>query len=295
MQYPLKNSDITVRDPFVVPFEGKYYMYATRSESCWSAMDGFDVYVSEDLENWSEHIEIYHREEGFFADQNYWAPECYVCNGKFYFIATLGCSDGRKKGIHMFTSDSPTGPFKFEGRLTPETEACIDGTLYAENGKTYVIFSHTLEDVPKGDMCAIELSDDLLSPAGNPFTLFSAADAKWNTIVPFAKDEFGIEGDAYFSDGPFFHRTVDGTLLCVWSSWGEGGYSVGIARSDNGSIFGSWSHDPEVVVADGGHGMLFRTFEGDLKYAMHRPNTFFHEHPYFAPVEEKNNTILIHA
>jgi len=28
-------SDINIRDPFIVPYEGKYYMYGTRGATCW--------------------------------------------------------------------------------------------------------------------------------------------------------------------------------------------------------------------------------------------------------------------
>ncbi|MBT1164738.1 glycoside hydrolase family 43 protein [Bifidobacterium felsineum] len=289
----MRNQDITIRDPYVITHDGKYYMYGTRSFDCWGPMDGWDVYVSDDLENWSEPHEIYHREPGFWADQNYWAPECYERDGEFRLITTLGCSDGRKKGIYLLVSDSPLGPFHFVSRLTPEDEECIDGTVYEENGKAYVVYSHTLEDVPEGDMCARELSSDWRQPVGEGFRLFSAVDAKWNSIVPFAASEFGIEGDAYFSDGPCLYKMEDGTLVMLWSSWGEGGYSVGLARSDNGSILGTWSHDDDLLVADGGHGMLFRTLEGELRFALHVPNTFYKEHPFFAPVEEHDGKLTI--
>lgn len=289
----MKTTDIKIRDPYVLPYQGKYYLYGSRSLSCWGPMDGWDVYVSDDLENWSDPHEIYHREKGFWADQNYWAPECYERDGKFYFVTTLGCSDGRKKGICLFTSDSPTGPFHYVSRLTPEDEECIDGTVYSENGKSYLVYSHTLQDVPEGDMCAIELCEDWSKTVGQPTRLFRAADAKWNDIVPFAQKEFGISGDAYFSDGPYLYRTEDGMLVMLWSSWGENGYSVGLARSNNGSIGGHWSHDPKALIKNGGHGMLFHTFDGELRFACHTPNDFYHEHPCFLPVTDEGDTLTI--
>ena len=35
---------------------------------------------------------------------------------------------------------------------------------------------------------------------------------------------------------------------------------------------------------DGGHGMLFRTPEGELRLALHSPNTHLAERPHFIPV-----------
>ncbi|TCD54103.1 hypothetical protein EJ419_05455 [Alloscardovia theropitheci] len=289
----MKNQEINIRDPFIMTSAGKYYMYGTRSASCWGAMNGWDVYISDDLVNWSEPISIFDKSDDFWADQNYWAPECYERNGKFYLVSTLGSSDGRKKGVYAFVSDHPTGPFSYLAKLTPNHEACIDGTIYEEDGRLYVVYSHTLEDVPEGDMCACEIKDDFSGIKGEPFVLFRACDAAWNSSVPFAKAEFGIDGDAYFSDGPFLYRCNNNELIMLWSSWGSQGYSVGVARSDNGSITGTWSHDNESVVENGGHGMVLKDYEGNIFYVMHAPNDFYHEHPFFAPLTEVDGKLDI--
>ena len=49
----MKLADINIRDPYVLLHEGKYYLYGTRGATCWGEADGFDAYVSDDLENWS--------------------------------------------------------------------------------------------------------------------------------------------------------------------------------------------------------------------------------------------------
>ena len=175
----MKTTEINIRDPYILVHEGTYYLYGTRSATCWGPADGFDCYVSEDRENWEGPIEIFHRPEGFFADQNYWAPECIYYNGAFYLITTLGGAD-RKKGIYVLRSEQPTGPFEvYSERITPDNWACIDGTVYIEDGNPYLIFSHSFEDTPDGDMCLLKLSADLKQAEGEPVTLFSAAAAKW--------------------------------------------------------------------------------------------------------------------
>ena len=153
----MKTTEINIRDPYILVHGGKYYLYGTRSATCWGAADGFDCYVGEDKENWKGPIEIFHRPEGFFADQNYWAPECIYYEGAFYLITTLGGSD-RKKGIYVLRSEQPTGPFEvYSERITPEDWACIDGTVYIEQGVPYLIFSHSFEDTPDGDMCLLKM------------------------------------------------------------------------------------------------------------------------------------------
>ena len=86
----MKKEEINIRDPYVLVHDNKYYMYGTRAATCWGKADGFDVYVSEDLEEWSGPVEIFKRPEGFWADQNFWAPECIFYAGSFYLITTFG-------------------------------------------------------------------------------------------------------------------------------------------------------------------------------------------------------------
>ncbi len=51
-----------------------------------------------------------------------------------------------------------------ETPLTPDDWNCIDGMLYQEKEKIYLIFSHSFfEDVPDGDMCMVELENDFSS------------------------------------------------------------------------------------------------------------------------------------
>ena len=282
----MKRNEINLRDPFVLCYEGKYYLYGTRSATCWGPADGFDCYVSEDLETWEGPVEIFHRPEGFWADRCYWAPECYAWNGAFYLITTLGAAD-RKNGVYALRSESPTGPFVPVGsRLTPEAWSCIDGTLWFEDGAPWLLFSHSFEDDPRGDMCALPLSKDLCAPAGRPLTLFSAAEAPWARPVPFAKAEFGLDGDVYLTDGPCVFRLPGGALGMTWSSWSERGYAVGAAISDSGSVRGPWRQLPVPVYPEnGGHGMLFFDKNNQPFFTLHFPNEHYAEHPIFLPAQ----------
>lgn len=292
----MKREQINIRDPYVMKAEGRYYLYGTRSATTWGSADGFDCYESADLENWDGPFEIYHKPEGSRFDSCYWAPECYAYQGKYYLITTLAAGD-ESKAVYALVSDSPKGPFTMhsKGALTPEGWRCIDGSLYfAEDGKRYLIFSHTFEDVKTADMCAVELTPELDGHVGEARVLFSAADAPWCVPVPFAKEEFGMDGDVYFSDGPTAYRMKSGKLAILWSGWTECGYAVGIAFSDNGRIDGNWSHQNEKFYPkDGGHGMLFTTYEGKMYYTLHYPNEKYKEAPVFFPVTETSDTLII--
>jgi len=282
----MKTNEINIRDPYVLLHEDRYYLYGTRSESCWGEADGFDCYVSADRENWEGPVEIFHRPEGFWADRAYWAPECVYYRDAFFLITTLGAAD-RKKGVYVLRSDSPLGPFAPYGVcLTPEDWSCIDGTLFFEEGQPWLIFSHSFEDDPKGDMCLLPLKEDLSAAVGEPVTLFSAAEAPWARPVPFAKAEFGMDGDVYFTDGPCVKKLHDGELIMTWSSWSEQAYAVGVAMSENGRVRGPWRQlGTPLYPANGGHGMIFTEKDGSLCFTLHTPNDKYLERPAFYQVE----------
>lgn len=289
----LKREQVNIRDPYILLHKDVYYLYGTRSATCWGEADGFDCYKSEDLENWEGPIEIFHRPEGFFADRNYWAPECYFVKDKFYLVTTFGSGD-KKKGIYVLCSEKPEGPFTlYSERLTPEAWSCIDGTLYWEDETPYLIFSYSFEDSPSGDMCLIPLDPTLRKAAGEPELLFGAAEAAWAHPVPFAKAEFGMDGDVYFTDGPCVFA-AENELYMFWSSWGTNGYAVGVAKSETGRLRGPWiQKEAPVFPENGGHGMVFRDREEKLWFTLHYPNDKYKEHPEFMEIITENGLLRL--
>lgn len=288
----MKKNEIIIRDPYILLHEGKYYMYGTRSLTTWSKADGFDCYVSDDLQEWEGPFEVFHKPETFFATEKYWAPECYGYRGAFYILATFA-SESECTQMYILKSDSPLGPFKVHSkRVTPEGWACIDGTMYIENEVPYLIFSHTFEDIRHGEMCAVQLTDDLTEATGEPFKLFEGTDAKWNRPIPFAKEVCGIEEPAYFTDGPGIIKLKSGKLGMTWSGWGECGYAIGLAISDNGTLRGPWrQQDEPVFPLNGGHGMAFTDKENNRRFVLHYPDTHFKEAPSFRNLIVEDETI----
>ncbi|MDE7313009.1 MAG: glycoside hydrolase family 43 protein [Eubacterium sp.] len=289
----VKTNEVNIRDPYILVHDGAYYLYGTRSATAWGEADGFDCYISKNMQDWEGPVEIFHRPAGFFADRSYWAPECIYKDGAFYLVTTLE-GEGIKKGIYILRSDSPVGPFvPYSGRLTPDHWSCIDGTVYFEQDTPILLFSHSFEDSPDGDMCAVTLQDDLKSPAAEAVKLFSAVDAKWAHPVPFAKEEFGMDGDVYFTDGPCVRRFEDGRLYMTWSSWGTCGYAVGVSVSEEG-IFGAWTHlEKPLFPVNGGHGMMFECMEGKLRFVLHFPNDKYKERPRFEQLKLEHGELAL--
>jgi hypothetical protein len=141
----------------------------------------------------------------------------------------------------------------------------LDGTLWVEDGQPYMVFAHEWVQITVGTMEAIKLKDDLTGSIDRPFLLFKSSDAPWAKVQP--------EGGTV-TDGPYLRKSKSGKLFMVWSSFdAQLRYNVGLAISDSGKLAGPWRHQAEALYTqDGGHSMLFTTFEGKLMMVLHSPN-----------------------
>lgn len=277
--------DINIRDPFVLPFEGKYYLYGTRGATAWTKATGLDVYVSDDLENWSEPHECFTVPENFWANKEVWAPEVHVYNGVFYMFVSLK-SDSRPRGTQILRSDSPMGPFLpfTDDAITPKEWECLDGTFYVDkNGDPYIVFCHEWVQVKDGEICAMKLNEDLSSPVGKPHVLFTASQPDWADKTR----------DFFVTDGPFMYRTAEGRLLMIWSTFTQKGYVQAVACSDNGEIDGKWLNDNLMFEENGGHGMIFEDFGGKKYLILHSPNENPLERPVMFEIKEENGTLKL--
>ena len=62
---------INLRDPYILVDNGRYYMYGSRGYELWGECTGLDVYVSDDLVEWSNQTVVFERAEGFWANKNF--------------------------------------------------------------------------------------------------------------------------------------------------------------------------------------------------------------------------------
>lgn len=286
----MNRSDINIRDPYVLVMNGVYYLYGTRGATCWGAADGFDVYTSTDLNAWERPFVCFRDDGSFWAKRDYWAPEVHAYQGRLYMLASFK-GEGRRRGTAILVSDSPLGPFvpHSDGPVTPGDWECLDGTLYTSpDGTPYIVFCHEWVQAVDGEVCAMRLSRDLSRADGEPFVLFCASRAGW--VRPVHHKSSGIDG--YVTDGPFMYRARNGALLCLWASFSDGGYTQGVAVSDNGDITGTFTQDAPLFEKDGGHGMVFAALDGQLYLALHSPNTHLLERPCFFPLAEQNGRLV---
>ncbi|MBD2845690.1 family 43 glycosylhydrolase [Paenibacillus sp. IB182496] len=284
-----KLADIQIRDPFVLPLEreGRYYLYGSTDKNIWGKGTGFDAYVSADLQTWEGPHPIFRPEAGFYSDTNFWAPEVYAYGGRYYMFATFRRKDNDRLGTAVLAADGPLGPFvpHSEGPVTPEGWSSLDGSLHVdEAGQPWMVFCHEWQQVGDGEVCAVRLSADLRRAEGEPQLLYRASEAPWTT--PFESARFP-EQTNYVTDGPYMLRLADGSLQLLWASFIDGRYALGIARSSTGLLAGPWVQEEEPLYrSDGGHAMVFRSFDGRLMLAIHSPNKTPNERPHLLELAE---------
>lgn len=282
----MKLSEINIRDPFILTFNKKYYLYGSRV----GVQTGFDVYKSEDLECWSEPKSVFEITDDFWGTCDAWAPEVHLYNNRFYMFASFK-NEGKCRGTQILVSDTPDGLFVpiTKKPITPGDWECLDGTFYIDKqGNPHVVFCHEWVQVHDGTVCEMQLSPDLTCAVTNPRVLWSATDYKDVEIVK------NSVASGFVTDGPFLYRNANDELLAVWSSFNQNGYTALVSQSDTGDIDGNWSVlDTPLSSADGGHGMIFKAFDGNKYFIMHKPNTATLERPVITKLKEENGKIFI--
>ncbi len=228
-----------------------------------------------------------------------WAPEMHAYNGKFYLFLTFNTDalfpeqwrdwlPRVKRASQVLVGDSPLGPFRpFQNCPTlPEDMMTLDGTLWVEDGVPYMVFCHEWVQIKDGTIEFIQLKDDLSETVGEPVRLFDGSDAPWNRKSP--------QHGGNVTDGPYLYRSRSGQLFMIWSGFGAGGYTTGVAVSASGRLRGPWTQQAEPLFADdGGHGMIFQRFDGQLMLVLHQPNTVGRERARVFELEDTGDTLRI--
>lgn len=292
-------------DPYILADKASQTYYLTGS--------GGSMYKSKDLKMWTGPYNVvdikglWLEKAGFCA-----AAEIHHIGNKYYYVGTWSDRSDlieqvpRRYNVphnqtYILAADSPEGPFKSIAvtpgyDYQPRDWDCIDGTLYQEDGKIYMIFVHEWTQIIDGTMDYIELSSDLtrtVSP--KPVTLFRASEAPWSKeMSSIGEATFGLKMPGWVTDGPQMFRTQTGKLGMLWSSWGEHRYAQGVAYSESGTLKGPWVQEKEAFKGDNsGHGMLFRTFEGKLLYVVHHVEGDGPRKPQLYEVDDSGDKLIL--
>lgn len=271
----LTRADFQIRDPFVLPDNGTYYLYESKP---WNGGKGVGVRTSTDLELWSEkRMAMTLPPE--VKNTAVWAPEVHKYDGAYWLFTTLtfapdaahpirpmlqeGFTGGglQPRGVWVFRSESPLGPFRpvKAGSVTPPEWMCLDGTLWVEDGVPWMVFCHEWCQTGNGRMMAAPMSKDLSRFTAEPIELFRAA---------------CIPGAGHVTDGPFLMKPKSSGLRMIWSNFlKDSGYCVLQCQSKSGKITGPWHMHTPLYTRDGGHGMIFQRHDGQMMLSLHQPNS----------------------
>lgn len=294
----MMRDDIGLSDPFVLadPVSKAYYMTGTAG----------DVFKSTDLEVWTKLPWVINTTGIDWIGANHtvpspgliWAPELYYKDGAYYDVVTFTNPNSKTEGtnfvrrsIHILKSNKPQGPFsKITGGddiYLPASKMALDGSIWEEDGRLYLVYCYEWMQAGDGAIEYIELKSDLTGTIGTEITICRASNGRaWNT-------------DAV-TDGPFLFRTQTGRLGMIWTSWRSGVYVQGVSYSDNGKLNGNWTHSTTPVTPDNhGHGMLFRTFDGQLLMSIHSNRNIdlnkqqFERHPALFIVDDSGDELQV--
>jgi len=298
-------NDLVMSDPFIYPHPETQTYYLTSS--------GGWMYKSNDLKMWTGPYKIiditglWLEKAGFAA-----AAEIHRIGDSFYYAGTWSDHSDlieqvpRRYNVphnqtYLLRADNPEGPytsFAIEPGYDyqPREWDCIDGTLYEEDGKIYMIFVHEWTQLIDGTMDYIELAPDLsYTVSEKPVTMFRATEAPWAMEMnSIGEATFGLKMPGWVTDGPQMFRTQTGKLGMLWSSWGKERYVQGIAYSESGTIAGPWVQEKEPFLSNNsGHGMLFKTFEGKLIFLVHHAEENGPRKPQYWNVDDSGDKLVL--
>ena len=296
-------NDLSMSDPFIIPDPETKTYYLTST--------GGRLYKSKDLVWWEGPYNIINTEDSWLKGMPA-AAEIHKIGDWYYYAGTWNDHSDliqqvpRRYNVPhnqtiLLRSKNIEGPYEIftEDRnydYQPREWDCIDGTLYEEDGKIYMIFVHEWTQIIDGTMDYIELSSDLSKNISEwPVTMFRATEnPSVKEMNSLGEATFGRKLPGWVTDGPQMFRTQTGKLGMLWSGWGDERYLQLVCYSESGTIAGPWVQEPKPFLGNNsGHGMLFRTFEGKLMYVVHHVEGNGPRKPQYWNVDDSGDKLVL--
>ena len=263
-----KNPMLKGADPFILFYQGKYYMYCTTENereligandfsTDTPEGDGIYVYVSDDLKNWTR--QGYALKKGdTIGEKWFWAPEVLEYRGKFYMVYAS------EEHIAIASADHPLGPFTQENKRWLREGMAIDGSFFVDDDGAVYLYYVRLDGQNK--IFVAKLKDDLSEIEEEYPHCLICAEEPWETL------------DCLIAEGPFTlkHKGLYYlTYSCNHTRCID--YAVGYAVSESPiGPFKKYDKNP-ILIRNGhlkgvGHHSFFRANDGTLYCAYHCHN-----------------------
>lgn len=258
-------TDITnIGDPFILPYMGVYYHYST------SSPHGFLLYTSSDLHNWECQGLCYKDSRVGYKD--FWAPEVYYHNNKFYMFFTAKNKDREKLMLNVAVSDSPMGPFvDISDKPTFDFGyAAIDATVFKDDDGSFYMYyvrdcsENIVNGIHTSQIYVVRLKDCLTETDGEPKMILTPSgeleqkDPLWQ-----------------WNEGPAVLKHNGKYYVCYSINFfADKRYSVCYATSESPyGPFTKFADNPILSFTDDvsgpGHNSFFKTFDGKCMTAFH--------------------------
>ncbi len=251
---------IAMGDPYVLlASDRKYYMYGTNGTD---KMPGFKAYSSDNLIDWVDEGYVYKGNvAGSWAIKNFWAPEVYERNGKFYMFFSADwnhnpTNEAENFRIGVAVSDKPTGPFKdlSDKPLFDPGYPIIDANILTFKGKNYLYYSrccykHPVESeisiwakkqnlfqtIEESWVYGIEISPDFKSVIGKPVLLLQPPKTMNNPQSEWeSRSVTSAEVNRRWTEGSFAFAHKNKIYLMYSANYfGGKNYAVGYATSNH--------------------------------------------------------------
>ncbi len=307
---PVKYSNplpVAFGDPFILSAsDGKYYMYGTGGVE-----KGFGAYSSDNLVDWQFEGQVYPGDTpGSWTLKNYWAPEVYEIDGKYYMFFSADWKVNPTNELENFRigvaiADKPTGPFKevSDKPLFDPGYPIIDANILQKNGKTYLYYSrccyknpvesevadwaraqNLFKEIEESWVYGVEISNDFTSIIGEPVLLLQPPTKMNNPQTEWeSRSVTSGEVNRRWTEGSFAFEHNDKIYMMYSANFfGGKNYAVGYAVSDDPlGPFEKAENNPVLEknidsggeVTGTGHNMMFFSKSGDKMYTVYHGRT----------------------
>jgi GH43 family beta-xylosidase len=300
---------VSVGDPYVIlASDGRYYLYGTDDTG---SVGGFNVYSSDNLKSWKLDGQAYKgNAAGSWTLKNFWAPEVYQRNGKFYMFFSADWKynpthETENFRIGVAVSDKPTGPFHdlSDKPLFDPGYPVIDANVLTYNGKNYLYYSrccyknpvesevsewakklNLFQEIEESWIYGVEISSDFTSVIGEPVLLlqpsksFNDKQTAWESLSVTTG-----EINRRWTEGPCaFVKNNIIYLMYSANFYGGKNYAVGYATSDQAlGPFVRAQNNPVLqkntdrggIVTGTGHNSVAYSKDGKTMYCVYHGRT----------------------
>ena len=265
----------TAADPFILhASDGRYYLYCTSEDG-----SGFPVRSSEDLIHWTEHGPALRAKDSRWANDTFWAPECYELGGKYVLLYSANWKDNPTQALENYrigaaVADTPVGPFTevSDRPVFDPGYPIIDANLYREDGRYYLYYSrccyeHKVDGLEESWIYGVELKPDFSGIIGEP-ALLLRPEQPWEGRSAAATGRRWNEGSFLMKAGDRYLMTYSGNYF------GGPDYAVGYAVGQSPlGPFVKAAENPILErygdVTGTGHSCMLHSPEGELLICYH--------------------------